>query len=647
MAIRPTRFAGFHSFVATFLMLAAGRVTAQPATQPIRAPGVTPQTLPVSGGQPAGLDVLRVPGQPAFDPASWAPAEVLNFIGVPDSRRASDELRRTDLWALTNEPDAPPPLVPWARALGETVRAVQQRLALLLGTPVAELKNPFGGPLALWIEPLAGPEPRLGFVFAADVADAALMRAYYDAALTRLKSTGRHETRVGGGAVIDVLNPLGPASEPADADEGPAELMRSGERVSRMLEELWPGEGRPARLALCLTPQRLIVATTPEQVRAVLEPRALPLSDNADYVTLRESVAGGGGGVRVFVNLPGWMGLLRRVARRPEQREIYEWQAAVGGESVGPLLGSVEFGGSGWDWRGVLALRVRGEARGLLRLLTCENRPTLPPDTTPADALFFVQTAFGPAELLRELERAFESSDPERVAGMRSMEVTLATGEKVALRRDLIDHLRGPMGTWVAVTRPLAPGSARMLMSVGHHAATALTDFFAGPLGEGPLAQRAGQKLFDLQPAPPFVPGGLAIGVAPELLLAGTTPAVEAALAQTPGTRLQEVERWARAARALPEQSWLVGYVDAGGLLQLVLDLRDGGEALRGTVPEAGSLALLGLGEALGAAQVTPELAAQLAPRLGPLAFAVETTSCGPRLTAVQLRADERKDRNP
>ena len=123
------------------------------------------------------LILILVPGtfgqtglRPPTDPASWVPADALAYLGVSDFKEFTTRFEQTGLSKLLRDPDARDNWKQVSTVL-KLQEVLNERLARSLDTKPELLKNPFGGPMAIYIP--TPPEGTAGLpqvVFVAQVA---------------------------------------------------------------------------------------------------------------------------------------------------------------------------------------------------------------------------------------------------------------------------------------------------------------------------------------------------------------------------------------------------------------------------------------------------------------------------------------------
>ena len=279
---------------------------------------------------------------------------------------------------------------------------------------------------------------------------------------------------------------------------------------------------------------------------------------------------------------------------------------------------------------------------GLARILSMDNAPTTPPDTISADACIYANVNLNVAWLLDEIERMVRRSDPAAADQMRA---TLegwpspSDGQPINVRRDFLDHLRGPLTFTMGFTKPLGAGSLRMLIGMGHRDQAAVARFLGNLVGMLMPRDLRGTQVFDV----PFPPG-LTVAPTADRLVIGNTAAVEGALEPAAAQPLAETAAWRRAARFVPDESWLTFYMDKRRLMAATLELAEkqdelmlGGMTFDGMVLEGMLEGFQAeMGDGAGGARHKQKLLDYTAPAI----LTISSTEEGVRITHVQLKPE-------
>jgi len=607
----------------------------------------------------APLPVRAQSEPPKADPAAWAPEDALFFVGVTDTAQLVEGFQRTAVYRMLKDP-ALPELSREMNYAARFLEEARKRLAKLLETEPDNLKNPFGGAAALYAMPPAGTgEPSA--VLIVGIADRELLRSQYERVKPRLREAAEHyDTDSVGSFTLDVFRTsrqetaAGKADvEGEDKNNEPNEsFAASDEAMAKGLADLFDKfltpANMPPELAICLTDERLVLASTAEEARRALrtEKSGATLAGSEDYKTLGRQFPQAGP-IRFLLNLPRLFEWMEREDREQARKTL----AMLGAASMRSLIGHVGFapapdaaapaGGraGGVDSKLEVMLLTRGERTGLTRLLSMKNRPVAPPPSVSADNALFASLNVNLAEALDEIERMIRQMDPDAADQMRASLGMFPTpeGEPINVRADVIENLREPLTFALGFTKPIGPGALRLLATLGHRSrekSVRMLELLAGLTG-GMLIPREsrGTPIYDI----PFA--GMSLSASNEAILAGATPSVEAALeAPTPERALAADGEFQRAAAHVPPEAWGTLYVDRRRMFEAALQIARNRAAL------AGSPAMAMIGQAImqqmfgrGVDDKKLDSAEQLVKYQSPELITLATTPDGIRMTILLL----------
>jgi len=630
--------------------------------QKVRRPASQPAEKP----QPPAAEESKEPKAEAArrtlpEPAEWAPADALVYLGINDVGDAWQDLQKTSAYSLLSEagaPGAPPGL----SALGAPLAELKARLAKALGVPPDQLQNPLAGPVALFITaPFGAKAEEIEPGLVAGVGDAALMKKYYDAAVAKLKTLGKHEAVTVGSDTIDVFTiERAKQATPGQAEENEFDRLDAGagaksaapdEWLKRIVGPLVAGESLPGQLALCLTADRVVVAGSTEYAQAVLrhDPSIKTLAETDDYKALLQNLKPTGD-IRFVVNLPRMLDMAAAAAEGSEAKELRKQIKAYGLDTLGSLVGHCRLGAASYEWK-VDALLLLGDKRaGLVKLLSMENRPAAPPADISADTCVYATCNLDVPQWLAEIETRLSPPPAPGAPGPARpwMEMQLSDGQTVNLRQALFDYLNGPLTACFRIGRSPGPPGARFLLSIGQHDQAAVARFLSGPVAQGFLQAREvrGMQIFDLGPLPLLPVPGLSVAVTPDRLVVGSTAAVEGALAPTSTEPLRETDAWKRVARYVPEQASFTLYVDNRKLLDSLLELAKKPPEPTASgpgAPDLGTMILAGLLQSMGGGAPGGDLSGleRLRRYTTQAIYTIATTPQGVQFTAVQVRPEK------
>lgn len=586
----------------------------------------------------------------APDPAEWAPPDAVFYLGVADIDQLWADYQKTSAHTLMKDP-ALTGLLREFDLFSNGLEKFTKRLAKALETEPAKLKNPFRGPLALYFSvPQGGKPGDMQTTLVAGVGNADLMKQYYAVAVRKLRQAAENAESVSAGSqTIDVFT----AKKTKPGEEGDTEeeeenfgsggMNLEGELLDQALNKLFSAESMPPKLALCLTGERLIVASCgekgspEEQVKAALRQTrggGESLANTDDYKALLRQFKPLGP-VRFLINLPR----VFELAKADADEETRKLLPVLGADCLRSVIGHLQLGGEAYDARYEALALMSGERSGLAKLFSLKNRDLAPPPGVAADTSLYVSLNVNPVQLLDEVERMLRQFNPETAEEMRKEMESMQIGpdKTVNLRKDFLEHLAEPMTYNMSVTRPYTPDSPQFLVSVAHRNKEAVEKFLASIPGFTARDVR-GTQMYD------FMFGGGTLAALNDRLVAGNTLAVEAALRPV-GTedRLSGAPTFKRAAQAAPPEAWGVLYLDWRRLMEAAIGLAEKRKEVENAQPTiSGALSMRLLDMYAGTFKDDNAEQARKALRFyGPQILTAATTPDGVRLTVIQLKPEK------
>lgn len=589
--------------------------------------------------------------KPAVAPAKWAPENALAFVGVSDVTQLISEFKQTAYYRMTQDPSAKNISGQMSLPL-KMFEQFKKRLATALDTEPDRLRNPFGGPLALFVAPPAGDlKGDIQIVLAAGIGDAAVMRDYYDKATRKLREVADNHEKVSFKSyTIDYFtSETKEESEETDEATDPntmdfEDFGGSDEQLAAMMDEMFgsifSSEAMPEKLALCLTDDRLIAGPNPDAVKDVLrrDGSAPSLADTDTYKTmLREFKPLGA--TRFLVNLSGIYDLIEAV----EGDEARDALKLMGARSATAVIGHGLYGGGEFESKGEALVLMSGARTGLAKIFSMENSPVKLPDSVSADNFLYVGVNLDVLAIIDEVERMVRMDDPAQADEMhKDLEsIELAEGESVNLRTEVLANLRPPLTFNMGFQKPYGPDSTRMLLTLGHRDKDALAGFLEKMSNAwvGMLIDREVQGAVVYDAA--F--GGVSLAVTDSAVLAGVTAALESTL-RSPSAEnsLSNTADFKTAAALAPKEAWATIYVDSKKMYEAALAMARDKDALRAAqFTNPASIIALQIVEALtmGIEEGDLDAARRLMKYQAPAILTVATTPEGIRLTQIQLKA--------
>lgn len=518
------------------------------------------------------------------DPATWAPPGTLVYFGISDVNKLWKEIEASPGYKAMQDPDL--------KQLGQRVAfnatvldQVKARLAKAIDVEPDKLKSPFDGAITLYIPPPGSSKSEPQPVFIAGIGDKELMKTYYEKAVKKMREAASEYTpETAGTAKIDVFSFEKKKEAKGDdedgdmehADEDGGDRNGAGEELASQLVEQIFSKGLPPKLAVCLTDERLIVAADKDQIQDALRRErggdSLAGSDEYKAFERKFDVKGT---ARFMINVRK----LIELSAEKDEENGKKMMDALGAKSFRSLIGQVVYDGKSYDYKLDAVMLMTGERTGLAKILSMKNRPTAPASAALGETCVSFCLNMNPGELLDEIERILRQSDPDEADQMRTAmsAVPLGPEGKVDLRKELFDNLREPLAINIGFTKPFDQTSTRVILSVGHKNKEALERFF-GKVAEatGQLTTRdlRGTQVFD-------TPFKASLAVTSDAILAGSTPAVEAALASSGGENgLAADAAFKRAAALASKESSMMFYVDGRRLMEALLEIAKDRDAL-------------------------------------------------------------------
>lgn len=604
----------------------------------------------------AGTAWAQAPRGEARDPAEWVPRDAVFYVGITDVQEVLADWEKTAAAQMMN--DKAVTALPNMQFATGLIDDLKKRLAGMLDTSADQLKNPFAGPLAVYLHvpPGAKPEDMSG-ALVAGVGDAELMRKYYDGAVTRLKTYAKsHETQTIEGQPVDVIvtdpDKKGADTESPDLEEedfgGFGASPFGGDPtaiVREAMNEIFSADNLPEKLALCLTPDRLIIADTPERVRAILrqERASDSLANHDDHKALLRHLKPNGN-IRMLINIPQIVELVKAATDSSELEDLRTGLKMMGTDGLGSIVAQARIGKSSFDYKIDLLMLMKGNRTGLARILSMENRPTAPPATVAADTIFYGLCNLNISKLLDEIEAIIRQGDPaDADEFVKAQEVELPSGVKFNWRKEFVDHLGGPLTFSMNYARPFTPNGMRMLLALGHRDQGALLRVISNPdITMMPLQGRdvRGTQVFDVPI--PFM-GTISLAVGSDRLMIGNGSGIERGIDAGTGDPLAETNQWKRLARLVPEQSWFQFYIDNNRFMDAVTDyVKNSDQLMSGGMPDIGGMMMMMIGQQM-AEQMGGDMekAAVLQKYSAPGMMTISTEEAGVLLTFVQLSPRE------
>ncbi len=523
----------------------------------------------------------------ADDPAAWVPDDALFYIGVTDIDATVAGVKETSAYRLMNDAQARE-IMPEVDVFGQFTEKLKTRVAEALDIGAGQLENPFAGGVALYVTlPTGGNLDDDGeVVFVAGVGNAELMKRYYDQALKRLsEAADERDTKSYKSQRVDILRGAAPTDDTDDEtlteDDGfdwegfdPSDPTAFGKQLDKALDEMFALEEMPPEFAMCLTSDRLILSSSANEIKAVLRREKLKgsLLANMDYRRMKRLLPEAGT-LRLFINLPR----IIKLASADGGDEADKWQAALGLDAFGSIIGHARIGGDVLEYEMEIIALLRGERSGLAKIFSMDNAAIAPPKFIPEHTALYGSLNINLLDMLDEIERIIRQTDPDEADEMRASLAAIPIGpeETIDLRKDVFAHLRPPLTISLGFTKPYGASSLQLLLTLGHRQREALLKLLT--LAQLPPREFRGAELYEPMP-------GIAVALSDDQLLAGTTPSVEAAI-QAAGEGLGADDQFKAILKEIPREASGVVYADSRKITEALLAFVEKPELLQG--PEA------------------------------------------------------------
>lgn len=585
------------------------------------------------------------PAQDKTDPAAWVPADAVIYVGITDTQKLWDDYKTTAHYAQLTEFKGTEGTSS-ANMVNKWIENAKKQLAQALDVDAEQLKNPFGGAFAFYLNvPRGGTIDDLAPGLVAGVANVELMKRYYATAVRKLRDIADdYESVSAGSYTINVFTTdKEESTEEEDdfSDFDEPQMPMSPEALAQMvddaLEMFFSAESMPPKLALCLTDDRLIVADSPDQVKTVLRRarRGESLVDSDLHKTLVRQFKPLGS-LRAVVNLPRFFELAQEEAEEPA-----DWFAMMGAKSMRGLIGHIRLGDKAYDGKTETMLLLGGERTGFAKIVSMENRAVTPPKSVSANAVMFGSINVRILTVLDEIEKVLRQTDPNAADMMRSsMEaVPLPLGQMINLRKDFLEHLREPLTANLSFKRPYNAESTRLLLTLGHRAREAMDKLFGSIQPYFVARDVRGNQVYD---AWMF---GISVSPTSNTLLLGTRAAVETALQSRSDDGLANTAAFKKAAKLAPREAWGTLYIDTVRLAEAAIAFLEHREELQAAgMMNMGARIALKMAEEIAeeAGSEDPQKARALLKYKAPAIFTLSTESDGIRFVAYQLKPEPR-----
>jgi hypothetical protein len=532
-------------------------------------------------GATVGLTLILAATAPGLqaaddDPAKLAPIDALAFMGITDLDAAWADMRKTAGYKMMNDPAGKS--MKQVTLITKLLNRAKVAIGKALDTPPDKLENPFGGSMALYVVAPAGADEQPGLVVSVGVDDKERLSSYFGTALGKFREAAddyeqvdfsgfeihrfKTESREPTPTADEEDWGFDPNSDPFSLDDEAMDKM-----VESMFGELFTSENLPPRFAMCLADKRLYVSQTADLIRDAVRrgKGGESLADHDDYkMMFRFDPVGR---LRILINTPRIVEMLTR--DDPDARKTAK---ILGINGAGALVAHARFGDSqAYESRFDALLVLKGDRSGLAKILSMDNAAIAPPANIGEENAIYVCGNIDAGVLVDEVQRMIRQQDPAAAEQMAQSLGDVDTEDgPMNIRKDVIDNLRAPARFMIGFGKPYGPDTVHLIASIGHRDKTAMERLLAmvAPMSPMPLSDRDvnGHRLWEM--------GGIAMSVADDAILVGSSRAVESMLrGEAVGAALAESRAFKNAAEHLPGEASGIIFADSRRMFEGALAL--------------------------------------------------------------------------
>ena len=514
----------------------------------------------------------------ADGPASWAPADTVVLVEVPDFPKLMEQWKKTSFHRVVNDPQMKKMT---AEITGKFDALLKVMVATLGLDSVEQLKvEPTGGAafvLKLRVEAGADePTPLMAVVADWGENDSKLQDSIKQAVAKAIELGSVKTTENFDGVTITTLTAGKKPSEPATPPAEP------GQQTPPRVEVTTPGALAGIPIAAktvsfatmgTVTAIGSDVALLKEIIKRVKNKGVDSLAQTKNYETLKKRCAPLGQ-INFFANLPLLIGMAAEL-----NPGIKEHREALALDKIGAVVGTIAIAPKervSAELRGFIP--VAGDRTGLAKLLTenVVNKPLLEDSPFPGSTIFAAWYNFKFETLLVEIYEIQRKTDPEGAERFKAgMKIPTVVNGEVGIFdvAKLFKSLALPLKLQFAMSPPYKNENVSLLLSVNHANREAVAQLFTLPMLNQFMMKRdfLGQVVYDS-----LFPPGLSLGLTDDALAVGNTPGVEQlirAAAGKGGPTLASDPQFQFAARMAPPAVWHGAYVDTHKFLTAALAL--------------------------------------------------------------------------
>ncbi len=519
--------------------------------------------------------LLALPSAQAGAPASWAPADTVVLVEVPDFPKFMEQWKKTSFHRILKDPQ----MRKLTAGITDGFDALLKDMAAKLGLDsVEQLKvEPTGGAafvLKLKVEPGADdPTPLIAVVADWGASNSKLQDLIKQTVAKAIEHGSTKTTEDFEGVAITTLTAAKKTTEPPTkpAEPGQQNPPSGGDAAPAEFAGMpLPGDTVSFATMGTVTAIGSDVALLKDIIKRVRNKGVDSIARSKDYDTLKKRCAPLGQ-VNFFANLPFLISMAAEsnsgFKAQRESLALNKIGAVVGTIAVAPKARvSAEFRGF---------IPVAGDRTGLAKMLTesVVNKPLLEDNPFPDNTIFSAWFNFKFETLIDEIYEMQRKTDPEG-AEMFKAGLKFPVGEEKTLDLEkLFKSFAMPLTLQLAMSPPYKSENVSMLLSLDHTNREAVAQLFSLPILNQFTMKRdfLGQPIYDS-----FLPPGLSLGLTDAALAIGNTQGVEQLLrsaAGKAGPTLASDPQFQFAARMAPPAVWHGAYIDTHKFLTAALAL--------------------------------------------------------------------------
>ncbi len=511
----------------------------------------------------------------ADGPASWAPADTVVLIEVPDFPKLMEQWKKTSFYRVFNDPQ----MKKMTAEITGKFDALLKVMVATLGLDSVEqlMVEPTGG--AAFVMKLKRengsdkPTPLVAVVADWGENDPKLQDSIKQAVAKAIERGGAKTTEDFDGVTITTLTAGKKPSEPAIQPVAPGQQPPpSGGDAASGAPAGIPITAKTVSFATMGTVTAIgsDVALLKKIIKRVKNKGVDSLAQTKDYETLKKRCAPLGQ-INFFANLPLLIGMAAELT--PEFKGQRE---ALALDKIGAVVGTIAIAPKervSAELRGFIP--VAGDRTGLAKLLTenVVNKPLLEDNPFPDSTILAAWYNFKFETLLDEIYEIQRKTDPEGAERFKAgLQIPISEEMTLDLEK-LFKSFAMPLKIQFAMSPPYKSENVSMLLSLNHTDREAVAQLFSIPMLSPFMMKRdfLGQPVYDT-----FMMPGFSAALTDQALALGNTQGVEQLIrsaAGKGGPTLASDPQFQFAARMAPPAVWHGSYVNTHKFLTAALAL--------------------------------------------------------------------------